>query len=112
LVALESRALGAIRSYDRHEATLDAVLDAVLEYSRPLLWTSTLSEQALDQRMEVLRHHYRRTLLARPWEHCSCSVCTSSSVEVIIFRGSNRNKRRGIHNIGVFRRHLQEQLAA
>lgn len=112
LVALESRALGAIRSYDRREATLDAVLDAVLEYSRPLLWTSTLSEQALDQRMDVLRHHYRRTLLARPWEHCSCSVCASSSVEVIIFRGSNRNKRRGIHNIGVFRRHLQEQLAA
>lgn len=112
LIEMETRALDAIRRYDRREATLDAALDAVLEYSRPLHWTSTLSERALDQRMEVLRHRYRRTLLARPWEHCNCNICTSSSVEVIIFRGSNRNKRRGIHNIGVFRQHLQEQLAA
>ncbi len=112
LVEMESRALGAIRSYDRREASIEAVLDAVIEYSRPLHWTNSLSEHALDQRMDILRQHYRRTLLDRPWEHCKCSVCASSSVEVIIFRGSNRNKRRGIHNIGVFRQHLQEQLAA
>jgi effector-binding domain-containing protein len=31
---------------------------------------------------------------------------------VILFRSSNRNKRRGMHNIQVFYKHLQEHLAA
>jgi hypothetical protein len=41
---------------------------------------------------------YRRTLEARPWEKCQCNVCTSIGMDVLIFRGSNRNKRRGAHN--------------
>ena len=53
-----------------------------------------------------LRSRYLRTLTDRPWKQCSCPICKALSVEVIIFRGSNRNKRRGIHNMGVFHTHV------
>jgi hypothetical protein len=50
---------------------------------------------------------YRHTLLDRPWKNCPCRVCREAGAEVIIFRGSNRNKRRGFHNLYRFYQHLQ-----
>jgi hypothetical protein len=45
---------------------------------------------------------YRRTLTDRPWRECSCPICQDIGIEVIIFRGNNRNRRRGFHNVKVF----------
>jgi hypothetical protein len=112
LVKMEAAALDALRGYSRGDTAIDTVLDAVIDYSRLLHWSVKTSDDVLDKRMEALRDNYRRTLEARPWEHCDCPVCTLASVEVIIFRGSNRNKRRGIHNVSVFRQHLQDHLAS
>lgn len=50
---------------------------------------------------------YRRTLLDRPWKACPCRVCREAGPEVILFRGSNRNKRRGFHNLWWFYQRLQ-----
>lgn len=41
---------------------------------------------------------YRELLTDRPWRNCDCAVCTDLGIEVGIFRGANRNKRRGYHN--------------
>jgi len=41
----------------------------------------------------------RRTLAERPWENCPCAVCEQLGVEVVVFRGANRNRRRGFHNL-------------
>lgn len=112
LAKMEAVALDAVRSFSRREIPVDTVLDAVIAYSRPLHWSAKTTEDALDKRMETLRRDYLRTLEARPWERCDCAVCASAAVEVIIFRGSNRNKRRGIHNVVVFRQHLQDQLVS
>jgi hypothetical protein len=112
LVGMEARALTALRDYSEGRTDLDSALDAIIDYSRPLHWSRHLDVQTLDRRMDTLRKQYQHTLEARPWERCRCSVCAKSGVEVIVFRGSNRNKRRGIHNVGVFREHLQEQLAS
>src|SRR3546814_3029210 len=49
-----------------------------------------------------LRARYERTLADRPWKHCPCAICQSLSIEVVIFRASNRNKRRGIHNLRIY----------
>jgi hypothetical protein len=57
--------------------------------------------------METLRSQYRRTLNDRPWKACGCPICKDVSVEVILFRGSNRNKRRGIHNLAIYEKHLK-----
>jgi len=41
---------------------------------------------------------YRRLLRRRPWEQCPCPICEEYGIEVAIFRGNNRNRRRGFHN--------------
>ena len=55
---------------------------------------------------------YRRTLEDRPWRKCPCAVCRDAGVQVAIFRGTERNKRRGFHNVFVFNQRLQHNLAA
>lgn len=41
---------------------------------------------------------YRELLIERPWQECDCVICADLGIEVVIFRGGNRNKRRGYHN--------------
>lgn len=45
-----------------------------------------------------LLEEYQRTLRNRPWEKCDCSICAENNIEVCIFRGNDRNRRRGFHN--------------
>ena len=53
---------------------------------------------------------YLRTLEAKPWKQCLCPICKEVGVEVIIFRGNNRNRRRGFHNTYVFYNLLKKLL--
>jgi hypothetical protein len=90
LVELEQQALRLLRAYDKGKATLDETLEVVLAYDRLY---------GIDRKYEVA---YRRTLTDRPWQQCKCPICDKAGVEVIIFRGNNRNRRRGFHNVKVF----------
>ena len=54
---------------------------------------------------------YQRTLVKMPWKQCPCSICQQNGVEVIIFRGNNRNRRRGFHNTYVFYELLKQSMA-
>lgn len=47
------------------------------------------------------RAEYERTLTAAPWNECDCSLCKTLGIEIAIFRGTERNKRRGFHNMSV-----------
>lgn len=107
LLVMERDALGTLRAYDRGTATLEQTLDAVLTYARPLIVEGYSPTAADEHRLRHLDAMYRNTLRARPWQRCRCPICSKVSVEAIIFRGSNRNKRRGIHNLDVFYKHLQ-----
>jgi hypothetical protein len=53
---------------------------------------------------------YQRTLGDKPWKRCRCRICRENGIEVAIFRSSNRNKRRGIHNLWVFNRRLKRMM--
>lgn len=44
---------------------------------------------------------YERTLTVAPWDTCECSLCRELGIEIAIFRGTERNKRRGFHNMSV-----------
>jgi hypothetical protein len=108
LLGLERIALEKIRSYDRKNAGFEETIEAVLEYSEILLIAQEARTGAKpDIELPKLRKRYAVTLQDRPWKECSCAICSEISVEAIIFRSSNRNKRRGIHNLGVFKNHLQ-----
>ena len=95
---LERECLRRLRSYDKDGAGLEAALDAMCEYA-DLLGTKK------DRSAE-----YRRTLEAMPWKQCGCTVCREIGVEVIIFRGADRNRRRGFHNLAVFSKRLSREL--
>lgn len=47
-------------------------------------------ERHLDAYEEILRR--------KPWCDCPCRICEEHGIEVAIFRGNNRNRRRGFHN--------------
>ena len=64
------------------------------------------SERAFDA---VIRA-YGRTLEAKPWRKCGCDICRELGHHVILFRGAERNRRRGLHNVWVFYRRLRQEM--
>ena len=103
LTRLETNALRALRAYDHDDQGLEGVLEAVLEYNA-ILATGQAYEKVRDHpTIEKLRGRYRTTLADKPWHRCNCRICRDVGIEVMIFRASNRNKRRGIHNLAAFK---------
>ena len=87
---MESKALRQLRAYDRGGASINSALSAVLAYDRLLARAELLDDKLIAA--------YRRTLEGRPWQACKCRMCSDLGIEILIFRGINRNKRRGAHN--------------
>jgi len=102
LIGLERRALASLRAYDREEIGLEETLDAITDYDTPALLGEP-GKAVSPRKVAELRARYAHTLRERPWKRCGCPVCTQASIEVVIFRASNRNKRRGLHNLAVFK---------
>ena len=92
---LEEKALSSIRAYDKNEETLENTLKALEEYE-------------LIFRDKVPIQRYKDILSSKYWQKCQCEVCQNAKIEVIIFRNSNRNRRRGFHNLWQFQRELEE----
>lgn len=107
LIAMESAALKTLRAYDRGEANLEETLHHIMVYSAPLVEEKPYEDCSETVGMIKLAERYRETLVAKPWKECSCAICAHAAVDVIIFRGSNRNKRRGIHNLAVYKSHIE-----
>lgn len=62
----------------------------------------------LEERGELeYMPYYLATLKDRPWKICGCEICRRNGIEVLIFRGNNRNRRRGFHNVHVFSKLLK-----
>ncbi len=96
---LEKACLREIRALADGRASTSGVVDVIHQYS----------ELLGDKKSRTAQ--YAETLEARPWETCSCKVCKDIGVEVILFRGAERNRRRGFHNLTVFAQRLERDLA-
>lgn len=107
LVRMEAAALGSLRAYDRGEIGLEETLHNVLVYSAPLIEEQPFEDCERSPALAKLALRYRHTLAERPWQQCRCAICENASIDVIIFRGSNRNKRRGIHNLAMYKNHIE-----
>lgn len=107
LTAMEVTALAAVRGYDAGTVEIGDVLHALMDYSAPLVAGRPYSDAVHDIRLARLAQQYRRTLEDRPWRECGCAICRTAAVEVIIFRASNRNKRRGMHNLAIYKNHIE-----
>jgi len=94
---LEKESLSALRLYDQGKESLESTLKKVIAYEK--LFKDKIPEE-----------RYRQVLLNKYWKQCQCEICQDISIEVVIFRNSNRNRRRGFHNLWQFMRELEELL--
>ena len=97
LQGLEAECLRLLKDYEKRREGLSSILDKIVEYDSLLLRTSDTND---------LRDKYEITLKDAPWEKCDCPVCSVLGIDVVIFRGFNRNKRRGFHNTRIFFKQL------
>jgi hypothetical protein len=99
-LSLERECLRLLQGFDAGQASTDKVLDALCGYQ-------TIFDGQRDYSVA-----YREILDETPWRKCPCGICADAGIEVIIFRGSERNKRRGFHNVYAFRQRLNRELQA
>jgi queuine/archaeosine tRNA-ribosyltransferase len=99
-IELEKKSLAALRLFDKGKLSIEDTLETVMEYD----------EKFHDKEKDVIKQKelYLRTLENTPWKKCDCKICKEVGIEVIIFRGNNRNRRRGFHNTYVFYQQLKE----
>jgi hypothetical protein len=90
---MERRCLTALEGFKGTQATMQEVLDSVNEYG-PLLQRRGEDNHFIEKHTTLLKD--------RPWEKCRCPFCRSAGINVVVFRGASRNKRRGLHNTWVF----------
>jgi hypothetical protein len=81
-----------LRDYDRGLVSLEDVVDKLRAVAGDKL------------------PYYIATLKDKPWKKCGCPICRTLGIDVVIFKGSDRNRRRGFHNVYVFRRLLDSGL--
>jgi hypothetical protein len=107
---LEALALNNLRAYHKGTVALEEAMGHLMAYQRLLAVASSDREEIQVKELAKAEVTMRETLDARPWQRCKCAICRNIGVEVIIFRSSNRNKRRGMHNLGVYYQHLKRTL--
>lgn len=88
-IGAEREALKALRDYDGTTRSRQACLDRLRDY------------EVVCQSKKSYINAYEETLAAAPWTQCSCKLCRDHGIEIAIFRGTERNKRRGFHNMSI-----------
>lgn len=96
---LELACMDSLIRYDKGTGSLPKSLSLLLEYE-------SLVNGAKDYADE-----YREVLEERPWSKCHCDICKKVGIHVMLFRGAERNRRRGFHNVHVLYRKLAREMA-
>lgn len=94
-LAAERECLKRLRGLDAGEYSVPDALEALAHY------------ETVSQSKKTYIEQYARTLTDAPWRRCPCSLCRKHGVEIVIFRGTERNKRRGFHNLSVLERKMR-----
>jgi hypothetical protein len=97
---LEVACLKVVNAFDKKMASVGETVSLLVEYER------------LYEDRRTFEDIYRETLEERPWDRCSCEVCQALGIHVMLFRGAERNRRRGFHNLFVFYNKLQGKKAS
>lgn len=91
----EREALRALRGYDGTTPARAGCLDALGTY------------ETVYQSKKSYLSAYEETLEDAPWTRCLCKLCNEYGIEIAIFRGTERNKRRGFHNMSVLAQRMR-----
>jgi hypothetical protein len=93
---LETACLEGVKEYESGRLSIDYLIERLTEYE--ILWHGKKDDG----------DKYRATLEAAPWKKCLCSVCQKLGIQVVIFRGAERNRSRGFHNLHVLRQQIDQ----
>lgn len=93
----EKDCLQTLVEFDHGRGSIETVLDLLVGYE---------NLQTPDKPSKR-RETYRQVLEDKPWQRCCCEICSALGIHVILFRGAERNRRRGFHNLHVFYQKLQ-----
>ena len=110
LVKKEKIALQSVRDLDVGKGSPSSALNAVMDYHQFLVRGDGTDTASQEKELKKTENLIAKTIRDMPWKACDCDVCRKVGVEVIIFRSSNRNKRRGFHNLHVYHKHVQRIL--
>ena len=91
---LELSCFEGVLAYDKGKLSLDELIERLREYEA--VWHG--------KKDDSIRYH--ETLEHKPWKKCDCAVCKTLGIHVVIFRGAERNRSRGFHNLYILRRRL------
>jgi len=90
----EEKVFRKLRDYHEGKTTADEFLEELSHYD--------------PKRLPSRRKDAKKTLEVKPWEKCDCPICDETWIHVCIFRGCERNMRRGFHNVYQFHKFLRE----
>jgi hypothetical protein len=93
---LEVACMIGINEYDSGNLPLDSLVSRLQEYES--LWHGKKDDS----------EKYRTTLVDKPWKSCSCQICKKLGIHVVLFRGADRNRRRGFHNLHALRQRINQ----
>jgi hypothetical protein len=96
---MEKDCFRILNEFEKGLVSVEQTLDVIEEYDK------LITLDRIDTRPIL-----RKTLEDAPWRSCDCKICQKDGIQVIIFRGNNRNRRRGFHNTYVFYKILQQVL--
>lgn len=84
---LERECLEALQKFDRRRFPRRDLVPLLIEYQHLCGGTRNYTTE------------YDDLLRDRPWKECPCAVCRRLGIHVVVFRGAERNRRRGFHNV-------------
>jgi hypothetical protein len=93
---LESGCLEALQLFDKKRYQRERLIELLIEY------------QHLYGGKRNYAAEYDEILRDKPWKECKCEVCQTIGIHVVIFRGAERNRRRGFHNVFVTHQRLKK----
>ncbi len=91
---LELACFEGVLEFDKGKLGIESLLERLREYE--LVWHGKKDDAV----------RYRETLEDKPWKRCRCAICQKLGIHVVLFRGAERNRRRGFHNLYVLRQRL------
>ena len=92
----EKRVLQKLRGFNEGEITAAEFVEELSDYNR-----------VRTKKFSLIKEDIERTLNEKPWKKCDCPICDEIGIHVCVFRGCERNMRRGFHNVYQFHRFLK-----
>lgn len=95
LKRLQTDILKMLNEYDKgNNSILDEMLNKIMKYDSSI-------DRAFEK-TDKFEQSYRKVLESKIWKKCNCAMCKQAGIHIVVFRRTNRNKRRGFHNTYIF----------